>query len=99
MKKFKLFNTTWTIKIVDVIETGEPSVYQFGSCDGISHTIIIAKKVGGIQQSEREMKLTLIHEILHAILQTGQYNEHSNEPLVEWEANCIYALLEQKILQ
>lgn len=99
MKKFKLFNTTWTIKIVDVIETGEPSVYQFGSCDGISHTITIAKKVGGVQQNEREMKLTLIHEILHAILQTGQYSEHSNEPLVEWEANCIYALLEQKILQ
>ena len=48
---------------------------------------------------ENEILITLYHEIIHAILLTGQYiNSSNDEPLVEWLARCILSLKNQKIL-
>lgn len=45
------------------------------------------------------MKLTFLHELMHVILSTGQYNNCNNdEPLVEWLARCIYSLKNQNII-
>ena len=42
---------------------------------------------------------TYYHEILHSILNEGQYNEESdNEPLVEWMAKCLLQLKKQNAL-
>ena len=51
------------------------------------------------KQPDLEIYITLVHEIIHAILDTGQYFEESQkEPLVEWIARCIISLLKQDIL-
>ena len=51
------------------------------------------------KQPDLEIYITLVHEIIHAVLDTGQYLEESQkEPLVEWLARCIISLLKQDIL-
>ena len=56
-------------------------------------------KDGNIIPKE-ELQLTFLHELMHAILGTGQYNVYSqDEPHVEWLARCIYSLLQQKVLK
>lgn len=101
MKEFKLFNTIWKIEYVDSIEIEDDSGehFSYGQADPLSHTIKIAKYVGGVKQSKEDLKLTLLHELVHIIFITGQYNScNSDEPLVEWIANCIMSLKDQKIL-
>ena len=97
-KKFKLFNTTWNIKVVDVIDSGDKNVVQYGKTDGLTHTIYIAKVVGDTEQTEEEKELTFLHELMHAVLQVGAYGQYQSEPFVEWLANCILTLKKQGIL-
>lgn len=52
-----------------------------------------------VKQPNSEIYVTLVHEIIHTILDTGQYLEESQkESLVEWLARCIVSLLKQDIL-
>ena len=45
--------------------------------------------------SKDDMKLTLLHELIHAVLDEGQYgNVSADEPMVEWLARCIKSLLD-----
>lgn len=96
---FKIFNTMWTVSFVDSItmENAKEDEFTFGETVFEDNAIKIATKNGdGKQLSENTVKLTLLHEMIHAILCTGQYNDcGENEPLVEWLANCIYSLKEQ----
>ena len=74
-------------------------MYNYGITYNAKKEICISKKVGDSIQPESEMYLTLVHEIVHIILDAGQYNEEShNEALVEWLSRCIVSLLKQKIL-
>ena len=42
-----------------------------------------------------EAKITLLHELIHAILDEGQYhNSSENEPMVEWLARCLKSLMD-----
>lgn len=42
-----------------------------------------------------DAKITLIHELIHAILDEGQYGNASNdEPMVEWLARCLKSLMD-----
>ena len=60
-------------------------------CETLREPVKVLKSL-----SEKTIKLTLLHEIMHAICGTGQYNDYSNdEPFIEWLANCIYSLKEQ----
>ena len=101
MKEFKLFNTVWKIEYVDSIETNNNGEEQFsyGQANPLDHTIKIAKCVGGVKQSKEDIRLTLLHELVHVIFITGQYNScNTDEPLVEWIANCLMSLTDQKIV-
>ena len=71
--------------------------FKFGETNYQHNKIKIATKTtDGKSLSEKTIKLTLLHEIMHAICGTGQYNDYSNdEPFIEWLANCIYSLKEQ----
>ena len=100
---FKIFNSTWTVSFVDKIpleESEENEGLIFGRTYSENNKILIAIKDSKNNiLSETTIKLTVLHEIMHAILIAGQYNSYSDdEPLVEWLANCIYSLLEQKKL-
>ena len=97
---FKIFNSIWTVSFVDKIpfeESEENEGFLFGRTYSENNKILIATKDSkGNILPETTIKLTMLHEIMHAILITGQYNSCNNdEPLVEWLANCIYSIKEQ----
>ena len=98
-KSFNIFGTKYRIKFVDNV-LDEESNWIYGKTDATSKEILISTKLSnGKDVQESEILITLYHEIIHAILLTGQYMSSSeNEPLVEWLARCILSLKNQKIL-
>ena len=95
---FKIFNSTWTVSFIDnfndEIKEGE---FRFGDTNYELNKIRIATKTKeGQPLAEKTIKLTVLHEIMHAICGVGQYNAYSeDEPFIEWLANCIYSIKEQ----
>ena len=86
------------ITIVDTLDK-EDNLLHYGITEGNTKEIRISKEVMKIKQPDSEIYITLVHEIIHAVLDTGQYLEESQkEPLVEWLARCIISLLNQNIL-
>ena len=97
-KQFDIFGTVFTIKLVDTLDE-EDKLLHYGITECSTKEIRISKEVMKAKQSDSEIYITLVHEIIHAILDTGQYFEESQkEPLVEWIARCIISLLKQDIL-
>lgn len=101
-RKFKIFGSTWTIKIVDTIEEkGENNEmhYYLGMTYNATKVIEVARNVYGTKITENEMFKTFCHELIHAILDTGSYNKSSNdEPMVEFLGRGIAELIRQNIL-
>lgn len=100
-KEFEIFGSKWAIEYVDIIPADEPNAFVFGKTWYSTRTIQIAKKdQDGNKIPPEELKMTLFHELFHAILGTGQYNVYSqDEPHVEWLARCAYSLVKQGILK
>ena len=97
-KQFDIFGTVFTIKLVDTLDE-EDKLLHYGITECNTKEIRISKEVMKAKQSDSEIYITLVHEIIHAVLDTGQYLEESQkEPLVEWLARCIISLLKQDIL-
>lgn len=97
-KQFDIFGTIFTIKLVDTLDK-EDNLLHYGLTEGNTKEISISKEVMKVKQPDSEIYVTLVHEIIHAVLDTGQYLEESQkEPLVEWLARCIISLLKQDIL-
>lgn len=97
-KQFDVFGTIFTIKLVDTLDK-EDNMLHYGIPEGNTKEIRISKEVMKVKQPDSEIYVTLVHEIIHAVLDTGQYLEESQkEPLVEWLARCIISLLKQDIL-
>lgn len=98
-KTVNILGTTYTIEYVDKIDIEEPN-FRFGECCSASHNIKIATKYYDKKDIEDyEISRNLLHEIIHAILDEGQYfQESNNEPLVEWLARCIQSIIKQNIL-
>lgn len=97
-KEIDLFGDKWQIKYVDEIsDEGDNKLY--GTTDYGTHIIHIATKVEGKPLEKEAIRITLLHELNHAILQAGQYCEIStDEPLVEWIAKCYNYLIKNKVL-
>lgn len=97
-KQFDVFGTIFSIKLVDTLDE-EDSNLHYGLTEGNTKEIRISKEVMKAKQPDSEIYVTLVHEIMHAVLDTGQWLEESQkEPLVEWLARCIISLLKQDIL-
>ena len=97
-KQFDIFGTIFTIKLVDTLDE-EDKLLHYGITECNTKEIRISKEVMKAKQPDSEIYITLVHEIIHAVLDTGQYIEESEkEPLVEWLARCIISLLKQDIL-
>jgi Zn-dependent peptidase ImmA (M78 family) len=100
--KFELFGSTWKVEFVRQIHLGNEGegMYTLGNTNSTHNVIYIAT----IDNKDKplpieQIKLTLAHELIHAILSTGQYwNANGDEHLVEWTARCIKSLLNHKIL-
>ena len=98
-KKIDIFGSKYTIKIVDKIED-EDGYYRGMTYHG-KGIIELARCADNVRISDNEIIETLLHEINHAILNTGQYlNLSHDEPLIEWIARCYYSILfNQKIFK
>ena len=97
-KQFDIFGTVFTIKLVDTLDEDDNNLH-YGLTEYNTKEIRISKEVIKAKQPDSEIYITLVHEIIHAILDTGQYFEESQkESLVEWIARCIISLLKQDIL-
>lgn len=97
-KQFDIFGTTFTIKLVDTLDADD-NLFHYGLTKGNIREVRISREVIKAKQPDSELYLTLVHEIVHVILDTGQWLEESgNEALVEWLARCIISLLKQDIL-
>ena len=95
---FKIFNYTWTVNFIDNFkEETKEGEFKFGDTNYELNKIRIATKTKeGQPLAEKTIKLTVLHEIMHAICGVGQYNTYSeDEPFIEWLANCIYSIKEQ----
>ena len=95
---FKIFNSTWTVTFIDSFkEETKEGEFKFGDTNYELNRIRIATKTKeGQPLAEKTIKLTVLHEIIHAICGVGQYNAYSeDEPFIEWLANCIYSIKEQ----
>ena len=67
----------------------------FGETESPSRVITVSiKKPDGSKLSKDEIELTVLHEIVHSIFQTGQYINCD----VEWTARCLKTLKEQHII-
>ena len=100
-KKFKVFGEPWKIQWTKcIVCPNNPEMWRFGETNNATHTIRISQEsVEGIPVPERTQELTKMHELVHVILDEGQYLEESqNEPLVEWIAKCLVSLKEQNVL-
>ena len=97
-KQFDIFGTVFTIKLVDTLDEDDNNLHYRLTEDNTKE-IKISKEVMKVKQSDSEIYITLVHEIIHAVLNTGQYLEESQkEPLIEWLTRCIISLLKQDIL-
>ena len=97
-KQFDIFGTVFTIKLVDTLDEDDNNLH-YGLTEDNTKEIRISKEVIKAKQPDSEIYITLVHEIMHAVLNTGQYLEESQkEPLIEWLTRCIISLLKQDIL-
>lgn len=92
-KTINIFGSKWKIMFVDSIEV-EDGASVDGLTDSTNRVISICTK-----QTKNEIEITLLHELIHAILNTGQYLQSSkDEPMVEFLARSFLALIKQGIL-
>ena len=97
-KTIDIFGTRYTIKIVDTLDD-DTKVNHYGVTINNARIIKISKNVNGESQPDDELNITFLHELIHAILDTGQYLTcSSDEPLVEWLARSLYSLIKQDVL-
>lgn len=96
-KSINLFGTKFKIKYVKWLEL-EHGEYDYGVCNNTKQEITIAVGApNGVSFSDETIELTLIHEIVHAILMSGQIlDTNNNESAVEWIARCIYSIFKFK---
>ena len=84
----------WKLKFVDAIEVDDEA-----SVDGLTDSTNRIISVD-VKQTKNEADITLLHELIHAILNTGQYfNASKDEPMVEFLARGIQSLIKQGVLQ
>lgn len=101
--KFKVFSSPWTIKFVKNVftqlEDGR-EVWAFGITEPSTRKISISTKTeDGVVIPLSELKLTILHEIVHSFLVTGQYlQSNADEPLVEWLARCVNQLINSNLI-
>ena len=93
---FELFGTIWKVHFVDFIDEEE---ICFGNVSSTNEEITVALRTkDGYKFSDNQIIITLTHEIIHSIAQTGQYiNINHDEPFIEWVARCILSLIKQNV--
>ncbi len=94
---FNLLDTKITIKFVDKIEDEDGVYFGRTQYDLTNAEVLIATKDSkGNQLSEDTIKTTILHELMHIILDKMYFRDESkNESLVEWCAQALNDLNKQ----
>ena len=103
-KKFNIFGDVWTIVFCDKTISHENKEdkeghWVWGLEDGKKKKIFISTvDEDGEELREEDILCTIAHECVHAILESGQYiNSSQDEPMVEFLAKGILSLIKSKV--
>lgn len=94
---FKLFGRTWKVELRESLQRVNPNNYLehlFGLCYTHEGLIQIARTVGGVEVTPRELQATLIHEFIHAALFDMGRKEYDDEDLVHGLEQMVMHYLE-----
>ena len=74
-----------------VFSDTDPEMWIFGNCNFAERVINISlQSPSGRLLTSNQIKQTFVHEMVHIMLESGQYYDQSyDEGLVEWLAKCI----------
>lgn len=71
-RTIKIFNTSYKLRFVDKIESKEEGDFTFGVCNSATYTITISTKgIDGKPLNDDIIEVSLLHELVHAILNEG----------------------------
>lgn len=98
-REVDIFGSKYSLEYVDKIES-EDDMFIEGMCQSSAYRLQIAKKDFNNKEIDNSTHTrVLFHELIHAILNEGQYLQaSSDEPMVEWMARCLTSLKEQKVI-
>ena len=103
--KIDIFGSEYEIMYVDTIDMQKefPDAEPGSTCDGLTdydnRKIVVSTMLpNGQKRDKNEIRITLLHELFHAFLQTGQYGSFNKENVVEWLARCVHSAMKQKII-
>lgn len=99
-RQIKIGNSRWKVKLEESMLGEDGESFYFGISNATYKEIKLSTKLPNNNKINNDsLQETYYHEILHSILNEGQYNEESdNEPLVEWIAKCLLQLKKQNAL-
>ena len=99
-RQIKIGNSRWKVKLEESMLGEDGESFYFGISNATYKEIKLSTKLpDNTKIKDDSLQETYYHEILHSILNEGQYNEESdNEPLVEWIAKCLLQLKKQNAL-
>lgn len=99
-RQIKIGNSRWKVKYKDALSSEDKEIFYFGLSDFIHKEIRLSTKLPDNKIMDKDtLQETYYHEIIHSILNEGQYKEVSkDEPLVEWIAKCLLQLKKQNAL-
>ena len=96
---FDIFGENYKVIFKDSVDF-DGCDFAWGTSDAVYKQIEVAENYpNGDKINKEEIIRTIIHELLHMILDEGMYwEEGKNEPLVEWMSKCLYDIIfKQKI--
>ena len=99
-RQIKIGNSRWKVKLEESMLSKDGESFYFGNSNATYKEIKLSTKLpDNTKINNDSLQETYYHEILHSILNEGQYNEESdNESLVEWMAKCLLQLKKQNAL-
>lgn len=99
-RKFKFFDSEYTIKYVDSIPSDIEGNVVFGQCNIVDKTILIAtKSPEGVPYKKEQLEGVLRHELMHMVCFEGQYHgEYQDEPFIEWLAKSVGILKKNNLI-
>lgn len=99
-RTIKIFDTQWKIKFLDKVYNCNNN-WVFGLSVGAERTLYVSLKDDKDKPlKDSEIQDTVIHEVLHAILDTLCFFDVSNnEPAIEWLTKCLIQLEKQGIFK
>ena len=99
-RQIKIGNSKWKVKLKESMLDENGESFYFGISNAIYKEIKISTKLpNNTKVNNDSLQETYYHEMLHSILDEGQYKEESdNEPLIEWMAKCLLQLKKQNAL-